>query len=143
MARMRWHELYPQSAQPTMGEIAAWVDSPLFRDFLAWMEARELTATVEYSRCGMDPGWNVKGKKKSRAICALYPRQGFFTCMVVLGPRLVPLAQGLMEECAPETQRLFAQTPLFQGSVWMVLDVTDQASLEDAKRLAQLKIDVK
>lgn len=138
---MKWSELYPKENPPVLSDVTAWVDSPLWEEFLAWMSGRGMMTALEYSRCGMDPGWNVKGKKKSKAICALYPRQGFFTYLVVLGPRLVPLAEGLMEDCTPETRQRFSEASPMGGSRWVVLDVTGPELLEDAKRLSALKID--
>lgn len=140
MEAPRWHEYYPSDHPPTPEEVSAWIGAPLFDELLAWGSENGLTAALEYSRCGMDPGWNVKLKKKSKAVCALYPRRGFFAAMVVLGPKLVPLAEGLMDRCAPETRDRFAQAGGMNGSRWLVLDVKAKETLEDVKRLSELKM---
>ena len=140
MEELLWHKCFPADRRPTMEEVSQRIGSPLFDCFGEWARENGLTAVLEYSRCGMDPGWNVKLRKKSRAVCALYPRQGFFTAMVVLGPKLVPLAQGLIEQCSPATRERFAQAGGMNGSVWLVLDITEDAVLEDVKRLSELKM---
>lgn len=140
METPRWHECYPSDHQPALEEVSAWIAAPLFDEILGWGTENGLTASLEYSRCGMDPGWNVKLKKKSKAVCALYPRRGFFAAMVVLGPKLVPLAEGLMEQCSPETRDRFAQAGGINGSRWLVLDVRSRPVLEDVERLSELKM---
>ena len=60
--------------------------------------------------------------------------------MVVLGPKLVPLAEGLMEQCSPETRDRFAQAGGINGSRWLVLDVRSRPVLEDVERLSELKM---
>lgn len=140
MEELRWHECYPSDHAPTLEEVSAWIGGPLFDGLLAWGGENGLTTALEYSRCGMDPGWNVKLRKKSKSICAIYPRRGFFAAMVVLGPKLVPLGEGLMEQCAPYTRETFAQAGGISGSRWVVLDVAEPAVLEDVKRLCELKM---
>ncbi len=33
---------------------------------------------LEYSKCSLKPGWNVKYKKSGKALCALYPMEDYF-----------------------------------------------------------------
>ena len=39
------------------------------------------------SACSWEQGWNVKFKKAGKTLCTLYPRELFFTVMVVVGKR--------------------------------------------------------
>ena len=115
---LSWDAAWPQSAEPSLSDISVWVSSPVFDTFLAWMEETygEQPQTA-FSRCSMDRGWNLKFKKGSKALCALYIRSGWFTAMVTLNQ----------------------ETPLFNGGKWLVLDVKQPAQLEDVQRLILLK----
>lgn len=62
--------------------------APLWMELQAYLE-KELHAAsrVEYSRCGMEPGWNVKFKQGGRSLCTVYMRRGYVTAMVSIGAR--------------------------------------------------------
>ena len=80
---MTWNTLWPQDRKPTPGDIAEFVDNPLWKTLCSWLESGYRTVPrIEYSRCGMAPGWNVKYTKGGRALCTLYPAAGSFTCLV-------------------------------------------------------------
>ena len=61
----------------------------------AWPHAFDGQAYVKpilsYSNCAMDKGiwkgWNVKYKKSGKALCTLYPKQGYFQALVVIGAK--------------------------------------------------------
>lgn len=54
METPRWHECYPSDHQPALEEVSAWIAAPLFDELLSWGAENGLTASLEYSRCGMD-----------------------------------------------------------------------------------------
>ena len=69
--------LWPQNRKPSPDDIAEFVDNPLWKALCSWLESGYRTVPrIEYSRCGMAPGWNVKYKKGGRALCTLYPAAG-------------------------------------------------------------------
>lgn len=56
--------LWPQNRKPSPDDIAEFVDNPLWKALCSWLESGYRTVPrIEYSRCGMAPGWNVKYKK--------------------------------------------------------------------------------
>ena len=135
-----WHVAWPSHMEPSMADIAAWINSPLFGELTAWVEETYgVGPAVEYSRCSMDPGWNVKYKMGSKALCVLYPRPGFYTCMVSIGAKLIPDVETLLPTFTPELQALYEKTSFFQGGKWLLLDITDHSRLEDVRRLMCLK----
>ena len=80
---MTWSTLWPQNRKPSPDDIAEFVDNPLWKALCSWLESGYRTVPrIEYSRCGMAPGWNVKYTKGGRALCTLYPAAGSFTCLV-------------------------------------------------------------
>ena len=67
---MTWNTLWPQNRKPSPDDIAEFVDNPLWKALCSWLESGYRTVPrIEYSRCGMAPGWNVKYKKGGRALC--------------------------------------------------------------------------
>ena len=81
-----WDVVWPQQMKPGLSDIGAWVNNPLLEELMAWMgETYGVEPSVEFSRCSMDRGWNIKYKKGSKALCVLYVRSGWFTAMVTLG----------------------------------------------------------
>lgn len=83
---MEWHELFPKTRQPEPSEIEAYIESPLWAEFCGWLQAAYAAGPlIQYSVCSGAPGWNVKFRKGSRAICTNYPRRGYFTCLVCIG----------------------------------------------------------
>ena len=97
-----WHELFPLDREPTMEDIAGYIDHPLWDAFTAFVdESYGAKPRIEYSRCGGAPGWNVKYKARGRALCTVYPRDGFFICMVSVGSREKDEAEALLATADP------------------------------------------
>jgi len=90
MVFMNWHEIFGADHTPAEEDI---------REFLGEAKASwdELTAYIEeayqvkpqnsYSKCSLQPGWNVKYKKSSKSLCTLYPMAGYFIALVVVGQK--------------------------------------------------------
>ena len=82
---MNWFERYPKAIQPTLEEISDFIASPLWNGLCTWAEETyQIEPKVEHSTCSGAPGWNVKYRKSSRALCTLYPDEGQFTAMVTM-----------------------------------------------------------
>ena len=80
-----------------MEDIAGYIDHPLWDAFTAFVdESYGAKPRIEYSRCGGAPGWNVKYKARGRALCTVYPRDGFFICMVSVGSKEKDEAEALL-----------------------------------------------
>ena len=102
-----WHELFPLDREPTMEDIAGYIDHPLWDAFTAFIdESYGAKPRIEYSRCGGAPGWNVKYKARGRALCTVYPRDGFFICMVSVGSKEKDEAEALLATADPYVRAL-------------------------------------
>ncbi len=137
---MQWHERYSQAQEPSLSDIALWVGSPLWEQLRDWVEDTYQTVpSVEYSRCSGAAGWNVKYKKGSRPLCVLYPRQGYFICMVSIGAKLIPQLEPILSTYSPDLQALYERSGSFQGGKWLMVDVKTPEHLDDVKRLMLLR----
>ena len=135
-----WDIAWPAHAKPELRDIDRWVDNPLFASLLAWMAGTYgLEPSVEFSKCSMDRGWNLKYKKGSKALCALYVRAGWFTAMVTLGAKQLLELEPLLPTFSPAFRELYERTPPFNSGKWLVVDVKEPEQLEEIKRLILLK----
>ena len=126
--------------KPGLSDIGAWVNNPLLEELMAWMgETYGVEPSVEFSRCSMDRGWNIKYKKGSKALCVLYVRSGWFTAMVTLGAKQVAELETLLPTFSAPFRKLYEQTPLFNGGKWLVVDVKRDKQLEEVQRLILMK----
>ena len=138
---MSWFQRYPKSQQPTLEQISEYIASPLWGELCAWAEkSYQIEPKVEHSTCSGAPGWNVKYRKSSRALCTLYPDEGHFTAMVTIGAKEAPEAELLLPTCSDYIRELIARTQTFNGARWLMIRVTDAAVLEDVKKLIRLRV---
>ena len=137
---MIWKDAYPKDRAPSAGEIDGWVGSPLWGTLCRTVEETcGVAPRIEYSGCSMAPGWNVKYKKGGRALCTLYPNEGYFSCMAVVGERSLPEAELLAASFDPYTRELFQTTKVSMGGKWLFIDVRSEPVLRDALRLISLR----
>jgi len=142
---MVWHELYTSESPPTSEQIEDFVASPLWRELNSYLrQAYKIEPKTEHSGCSMDKGewkgWNVKYKKSGKSLCALYPKQGYFVALVVVGAKESAEAELLIPLCDEYTQALYSQTKVHMGGRWLAFEVTNNSILRDVKNLIALQI---
>lgn len=119
-----------KSACPTLAEVAQWVRNPVFDRFCARMgDTCGCGERIEYSACSMERGWNVKYKKGGRALCTIYPREGYFTVMVVVGNKEKPAVEEMLPRCTPELREIYHRTNEGNGQRWLMIDLEDEGEL--------------
>lgn len=86
---------------------------------------------MEYSACSWERG---------RTLCTIYPREGYFTVMVVIGTREKDAAEAILPDCTKELQGIYGQTKEGNGQKWMTIDLEDRGGLyEDVLRLIEIR----
>ena len=94
---MDWNMLYTNGDAPSLKQIAEYIDNPLWAEFDSRIRsAYRIEPYMDYSRCSMQPGWNIKYKKSGKSLCTCYPMQGYFIALVVIGSRELTEAELLM-----------------------------------------------
>lgn len=138
---MEWSAAFDAGRAPTMDEITAFVRSPLLgrlHDHLA--QAYNSAPQVEYSSCSAQPGWNIKYKKGQKALCTVYPMDGYFITMVSVSPKNEPNAELMLPSLSAYTQQLFkGARALPRMGRWLMMEIRDDAVLDDALRLIDMK----
>lgn len=138
---MTWNVQFPQTRMPELSEINSHIDSPLWMQLCEYLEITYgVSPSTEYSRCSAAPGWNVKYKKGSKALCTLYPNKGYFTCLVSVGSKQAMEAELLLTSCTQYLYDLYWNSKPFNGGRWLMIDVTSQDIIEDVKKLIALRV---
>ena len=95
---------------------------------------------TEFSSCSWMPGWNIKFKKAGKNLCTVYPREGFFTVLIVAGAKERPAVEAVLPSCAPEVQEVYEQTESGNGQKWLMFDVEDADEIyRDIFRLIRIR----
>ena len=137
---MTWAERYPAATPPTLEEIGTYVQNPLWQQLCAGLaEDYRAAPRLEYSRCGMEPGWNAKFRRGSKALCTVYFRPGFVTAMVSIAPRDEEAAQAVLSACTEGTRAVYQRTPASKMGRWLMLDVVSPEVLADVQALIRLR----
>lgn len=137
---MDWNNLYSNAAPPTWEQVAEYIGSPLWADFNERIQSVcQIVPRMEYSRCSMQAGWNIKYRKSGKSLCTLYPMEGYFIALVVVGNHELTEAELLMPLCSDYVQTVFQNTKVGNGQKWLMLDVRDRETMEDVFSLINLR----
>jgi hypothetical protein len=141
---MNWTELYGADNQPSRREIDAYISNPLWDSLNSFLvENYEVSPSYSYSGCSGQPGWNVKYQKAGRSLCTLYPMQGFFIALVVIGAKEDAEASLLIPTCDESIQTMYRNTKPLMGGRWLMVNVTNERILDDVRRLIQCRRKIK
>lgn len=137
---MDWHLMYPKGTAPGSEEISRFIGNPLWDDLAAFMQERcKVSPLISHSGCSMAPGYNVKYRKGGKALCTLYPKAGFFNCLIVIADKHTLAAEALLEGFDPLTVNLYREAYASNGMRWLFIPVTSQRILEDVKALIHIR----
>ena len=139
-AATAWLEEYPQNRQPTLPQIASFVDNPCWEELCEHVtRTYPVKQEIAYSRCSGAPGWNVKYHCKSRSLCTLYPQKGYFTCLVTVNQSAAAELECMLGAYTDTVQALYKASVPLNGSRWLMVDVKTRLVLKDVIALLQNK----
>lgn len=137
---MTWFDAYDKEHQPTFEQISAYIGNPLWEALHAYLqEAYAAVPTQSYSGCSGQPGWNVKYQKGGKSLCTLYPMEGFYIALVVVGAMQAQEMELMLPGMTPYIQTLYERAGALMGAKWLMIHVTDDAVFEDVKRIIALR----
>ena len=117
-------DLQDKSACPTLEEIGEYVRNPVFMLLCSEIkDTYQCSEKIEYSSCSLEKGWNVKFKKAGRTLCTIYPRENYFTVMVVVGEKEKASVEEMLPKCTVELQDIYHQTREGNGQRWLMIDL--------------------
>lgn len=138
---MKWNQLFPADREPSVEELDQYADNPLWPELRRYLkDAYGADPRADYSRCGLEPGWNVKFKKGSKSLATVYFRPGYVTAMVSVAPKDEVRAEGVLLACTEYTRTLYRKTASSKMGRWLMMDLTSREVLEDLKALLALRV---
>lgn len=134
-------DLQDKNICPSLEEIGGYVRNPVFLEFCSDIQnTYQCQEKIEFSSCSWKRGWNIKFKKAGKTLCTLYPREGFFTVMVVVGEKEKASVEAMLPECTEQLQSIYRQTREGNGQRWLMVDLEDKDALyHDLLRLIQIR----
>lgn len=130
--------------EPSMEAISAYVNNPLWDQLCKHVEEKyQIKPVFEYSRCTMQQGWNVKYKKSGRTLCTLYPMNGYFIILIVIGERERVEMEFALPFFTEYLFQLYYDTKNGMGQKWLMINVTNDAIFEDVKQCIAIRRGVK
>lgn len=137
---MNWAETYQWSNEPSPEDIGRFVNSSLWDELCLFVgDTYSVLPKIEYSRCSMQKGWNVKYRKSGKSLCVLYPMDSYFIALIVISEKAQMETELIMSGCCEYVRSLFEKTPYFRGNKWLMIEVKDAATLQDVKGLVAIR----
>lgn len=137
---MEWIAMYGKGNAPTFAQIDEYIDNPMWTAFGDYMgQAYDTQPKLAYSGCSGQPGWNVKYQKGGKSLCTLYPMEGYFIALVVVGEKERTEAELLLPTLTAYTREKYGTSGALMGARWLMLSVTDEAVLQDVRTLIGLR----
>lgn len=142
---MEWSKEFSMEIKPDPQQISAFIDNPLWEEMNEFLKNNySVSPDYSYSRCSAQPGWNVKYKKGGKSLCTLYPMDGYFIALVVVGSKEVSEVEMILPSCTEYVQELYKNTDSVPSmGMWLMINVTDSEILEDVKNLIQIRRKIK
>lgn len=142
---MKWNELFNENLTPSSKDIKDFIGSAEanWNDLTEYIEnTYQAKPKTEYSRCSLQPGWNVKYKKSGKSLCTLYPMQDYFISLVVIGPKEQDEAEAAMEAgvFSPYVVELYGKTSGSAMGSWLMIEVRERSILNDIKILMDMRV---
>ncbi len=134
-------DMQNQGEIPVLDDLAEYVRNPVFMQFCSEIKNKyKCHEKIEFSRCSWERGWNVKFKKSGKSLCTIYPREGYFTVLVVVGVKEKEAVETILWECTPQLRVLYEKTKTGNGQKWLMIDLEDQGEIfADVLRLIEIR----
>jgi len=128
---------------PTFEEINNYISSPgqeYWQDLNNFIQQNyKATPKITYSKCSAKPGWNVKYQKSGKSLCVLYPESAGFVALVVIPVDMKILVETMAEDFALEVLSLIKNTKPFNGTLWLMISVSNEEIVRNVKDLLVMK----
>ena len=127
---------------PSLDGISEYISNELFDQFVQILKERyKVKEKIEFSKCSMQPGWNVKFKKSNKSLCVIYPQQRYFTVMVVVGLKEKEDVEDYLLKASSILRDIYDKTREGRGQRWLMIDLEDERHLyEDVLKLIDIKM---
>lgn len=94
---------------------------------------------LAYSKCAAQPGWNLKYQKSGISYCTIYPQADVFTVLVVITLEMEEILLAMSSDFTEYTTELIKSAKPFNGTKWLMINISDDAVLNDVEKLFLFK----
>lgn len=126
---------------PSIAEIGNFIGLPLFEVFCRYMdEEYQAVRKIEYSKDVWARGWNVKFRKAGKSLCVVYPKNKYFTVLVVVSNKEKERVENMLPYLSRELQELYRNTKEGNGQRWLMIDLySDDEVYQDVLQLIRIR----
>ena len=126
---------------PSIAEIGDSNGLPLFEVFCRYMdEEYQAVRKIEYSKDVWARGWNVKFRKAGKSLCVVYPKNKYFTVLVVVSNKEKERVENMLPYLSGELQELYRNTKEGNGQRWLMIDLySDDEVYQDVLQLIRIR----
>ena len=126
---------------PYIAEIGDSIGLPLFEVFCRYMdEEYQAVRKIEYSKDVWARGWNVKFRKAGKSLCVVYPKNKYFTVLVVVSNKEKERVENMLPYLSGELQELYRNTKEGNGQRWLMIDLySDDEVYQDVLQLIRIR----
>ncbi|MCC0638398.1 MULTISPECIES: DUF3788 domain-containing protein [unclassified Clostridioides] len=138
---MDWQDTFFQDNKPTFEQIKEFINSPLWDKLNSILSSTySVEPKLEYSKCSMQRGWNVKYKKRGKSLCTLYPQEGSFKALVIVNESNRVEVDLFINTCCDYIKQLYNEIKFFNGSKWLMIQIDSMSALNDTLELIKLRV---
>lgn len=136
---MSYERLLDKGHRPSEEEILNTIDQTA-----AWLDLRQYIEenydfASELAFFAKKYGWTVRYRKSGKTLCSLFPENGAFSALVVLGKKEAEKALAMLDEFGPEVRTVLENTEQLHDGRWLWIRVLSVGDADDVKRLLRLK----
>ena len=126
---------------PSIAEIGDSIGLPLFEVFCRYMdEEYQAVRKIGYSKDVWARGWNVKFRKAGKSLCVVYPKNKYFTVLVVVSNKEKERVENMLPYLSGELQELYRNTKEGNGQRWLMIDLySDDEVYQDVLQLIRIR----
>lgn len=129
------------STEPDVQKFGEYINNPLWSIFVNYMKEKyNVNPVFEFSKCSWEYGWNAKFKKSGKTLCTVYPKENYFTIMIVIGKNEKENFEKIFSSLTKQIQNIYVNTEEGNGQRWLMIDVEDDDNrFEDVKQIIEIR----
>ena len=136
---MEFVRLLDEDHEPSEEEILAAIGAgDLWLDLKEYID-QSYDFVPELIFYGKKYGWTIRYRKSGKTLISLFPEQGAFTALIVLGKKEGEKAAERLDELSPATRKLMRSVKQLHDGKWLWIRILEPTHVEDVKRLLATK----
>lgn len=126
---------------PNIAEISDYIGNSLFDQFYQFMDSEyKSLCKIEYSKDVWARGWNIKFRKAGKGLCVIYPREHYFTVLVVVGNKEKEKVEKILPQLSNQIQKIYRKTKEGNGQRWLMIDLkSNNCIYQDTLKLIRIR----